>query len=232
MPSPARICIVTSTHISANPRVAKEADALKEAGVDGHVGFDAEDFHTGESNSSEELARVDFIQSRYLPQCSFVTAASAGIADALSQRYSVAAPLAVYNTFPWDDRDTLDHCIKDRRGNALSLYWYSQTVGLDRGIQDAIRAAGLLQGKIQLHVRGTIALSVRCELESVARESGVAGQIHFHPQVAPRDLLSRAAEHDVGLALEQGAVLNRRICTTNKLFLYLLAGVAAAGAKV
>src|SRR2546429_488447 len=87
------------------------------------------------------------------------------------------------------------------QAGSLPLYWYSQTVGLDRGIQDAIRAAGLLQGKIQLHVRGTIALSVRCELESVARESGVAGQIHFHPQVAPRDLLSRAAEHDVGLAL-------------------------------
>src|SRR5262249_26195258 len=54
----------------------------------------------------------------------------------------------------------------------------------------------------------------------------------FHPQVASTELLSRSAEHDVGLALEQGGTLNRAICTTNKLFLYLLSGLAAVATDV
>ncbi|HKO11597.1 MAG TPA: hypothetical protein VJV22_06500 [Acidobacteriaceae bacterium] len=57
-------------------------------------------------------------------------------------------------------------------------------------------------------------------------------QLFFHPQVATSELLSRTSEHDVGLALEQGRSLNRAICTTNKLFFYLLGGLAVAATDV
>jgi glycosyltransferase involved in cell wall biosynthesis len=56
--------------------------------------------------------------------------------------------------------------------------------------------------------------------------------LFFHASVPPSELLSRAAEHDVGLALEQGTVLNRALCATNKLFLYMLAGLAIAATDV
>jgi glycosyltransferase involved in cell wall biosynthesis len=102
---------------------------------------------------------------------------------------------------------------------------------LDRGIQDAIRAAGLLDEKPQIHLRGLVDDDVRASLVELARSSNLA-ELHFHPPVPPNDLLSRAVEHDVGLALEQGQVLNRAICTTNKLFLYLLAGLAVAATSV
>lgn len=195
-------------------------------------GFDAEDFHTGEGNPEPQTARVDFIQRRYLPSCVHLTAASTGIAERLAGDYALTLPVTIHNTFPWAEREALDGCIKDRRGPELSLYWYSQTVGTDRGIQDAIRAAGLLGGPVQIHLRGNVSRAVREELLALGQACGVAERLHFHSQVPPTELLSRASEHDVGLALEQGGTLNRAICATNKMFFYLLAGVAIVGSDV
>lgn len=195
-------------------------------------GFDAEDFHTGEGNDPAETERVDFIQNRYLPHCAHITASSAGISDALRSRYGIGNPLTIHNVFPWADRLTIDGKLCDRRGPAFSVYWYSQTIGGDRGIQDAIRAVGLLRGPVQLHLRGTISDKVRQDLLALARKCGVAESLYIHPQVSPSELLARAAEHDVGLALEQGCTPNRAICATNKMFLYMLAGLAIASTDV
>ena len=198
----------------------------------GMLGFDAEDFHIGEATDPRVKATADAIQRRYLPRCSYVTAASAGIAAAVTDRYQISTPTTIYNTFPWVERSHLDGIARDRVGSSLSLYWYSQTVGMDRGIQDAIRAAALVRGSVQLHIRGTITESVRMGLLSLAAECRVADRVFFHDQVSPAELLSRTAEHDIGLALEQGTSVNRAICTTNKLFYYLLAGLAVAATAV
>ncbi len=196
----------------------------------GQLGYDAEDLHTGElpltPAGQRQTRRIALIEGKYLPRCSQVTAASEGIAHALRERYGVPLPVALHNTYPLADRQALDGQCKDRRGAALSLYWFSQAIGLDRGLQDAIRAAGALPLPVQIHLRGSLSPTVRTELEALARESGIADSLFFHPQVPPLELLSRAAEHDVGLALELDHTPSRALSVTNKLFLYLLAGLA------
>jgi glycosyltransferase involved in cell wall biosynthesis len=210
------------------------AAAAHAAGThDALLGYDVEDFHVGERPDDEDrIRRIDFIERRYLPECAYVTAASEGIAEAVAERYHVPTPVVVYNTFPKTERSALNGEVNDRDGEALSLYWYSQTIGLDRGIQDAIRAAGRLDVPVQLHVRGSLSDEVRRTLTSLAEESGGAETLYFHEKVPPDELLARAAEHDVGLALEQGHTPNRKICTTNKLFRYMLAGLAIAATDV
>ena len=205
-------------------------------GADEHgalLGYDAEDYHVGQQPDNQpRIERTDFLERRYLSECAHVTAASEGIASALADRYDIDPPLVVHNMFPWTKRETLDEKTKARKGEALSLCWFSQAVGLNRGLQDAIRAAGLLDAPVQLHFRGGLPDEVERKLTSVAEESGVAEQLHFHPQVPPDELLSRTAEHDVGLALEQGHTPNRALCVTNKLFYYPLAGLAVAATDV
>jgi glycosyltransferase involved in cell wall biosynthesis len=198
----------------------------------GRLGFDSEDLHTGEGENPAEIARVDFIQRRYLPQCQYVSAASEGIGTVLSREYGVSEPVTIHNCFPISERLLLDEETQDRRGEGLSLYWYSQVIGLDRGIQDAIRAMAMLGGAMELHLRGRLDSETRIALESLATQVGVQSRVHFHSPVPPQQLLSRAVEHDVGLALEQGVTLNRAICTTNKLFFYMLAGLAIAATNV
>jgi glycosyltransferase involved in cell wall biosynthesis len=85
---------------------------------------------------------------------------------------------------------------------------------------------------VQLHLRGTATPAVRAELAALAEAYGVADALHVHPQVPPDELLSRTAEHDIGLALEQGRDENNAIASSNKLFFYLLAGLAVAATDV
>ncbi|PON16127.1 hypothetical protein C2W62_20105, partial [Candidatus Entotheonella serta] len=47
-----------------------------------------------------------------------------------------------------------------------------------------------------------------------------------HTTLPNRELLSRIAEHDIGLALEQCDCPSRDLTITNKLFQYLLGGLA------
>jgi glycosyltransferase involved in cell wall biosynthesis len=196
------------------------------------LAFDAEDDHFGElaDHAQTGIAGTitDAILARYLPRCELVTAASDGIATNLADRYGIRRPTVVHNVFPLSLRDGIDGRRIDRRGAPVSLYWYSQTLGLDRGIQDVIRAAGLLRGDFEIHLRGHAPHDVRSELLRVAASDQVRQRIVFHPQVHPSELLSRSAEHDIGLALEQPISSNRLQTATNKLFFYMIAGLALA----
>jgi glycosyltransferase involved in cell wall biosynthesis len=196
------------------------------------LGFDAEDFHGDEGNSATEEARARFIERRYLTRCDHLTASSTGIAAAIASEYGVSVSAVVHNVFPWSNRERLDGQTRDRCGDALSLYWYSQTIGLDRGLQEVIRAAGYVRAPLQIHFRGRLSSEIRRHLEAEAAASGVLQQLHFHDQVPPEELLSRAVEHDIGLALEQPFPLNKSICASNKLFFYMLAGLAIAATDV
>jgi glycosyltransferase involved in cell wall biosynthesis len=203
------------------------------------IAFDAEDDHVGDysqTRQAEPGARlIDFVQKRILPRCTYVSAASPGIAQNLVERYGVSPPRVVHNVFPVADRRRLDGRRIDRTGPAskdsVSLYWYSQVIGIDRGLQDVIRACQGLRGMYELHLRGDTNPPQQAELQRLAEHCGVAQHIRFHPQVSPLELLSRSAEHDVGLALEQPISTNRLQTVTNKFFNYMMAGLAVVATR-
>lgn len=196
------------------------------------LAFDAEDDHFAElppqEQDSLEGRLRDTLLARHLPRCDLVTTSSEEIADGLSERYGIARPTPVHNVFPWALRSTIDGAVRDRIGPGASLYWYSQSIGLDRGLQDAVRAMAELPRNTELHIRGRAPRPVRDAVESLARDVGVGPCLHWHEPVHPDELLSRTAEHDVGLALEQPVNDNRLRTVTNKFFFYLLGGLAVA----
>lgn len=218
-------------YIAHNPQALPVACLAAER-LGAAVAFDSEDYHYGEFPTAEQMSLaarlLTYLEAKYLPRCRYVTAPSNAISKALVERYCIRPPLAIHNVFPWSERLDLDGQIKDRRGPALSLYWYSQVIGLNRGIQDCIRAVSLLAAPVQIHLRGNISEPVRRELLQLAEAYSVRDRFFLHPPVPPSELLSRAAEHDVGLALEQPVCVNRLLTVTNKLFFYMLAGVAIA----
>ncbi len=195
------------------------------------IGYDMEDCYRGvESDNagpSTAARRIAELERHFMPRCAYISAASEGIAQEAEQRWG-RRPLVLHNVFPWADRARLDGQVKDRRGPALSLYWYSQAIGAGRGIEDAVRAAGLLPGPVQIHLRGACAASMKQTLLALTKDYRTDFHLYFHPPVHPDELLSRAAEHDIGLALETKETPNHRLTVSNKLFLYLLAGVAIA----
>lgn len=194
--------------------------------------FDMEDYHPGEaagdlSVSQNHLARE--VLRRLLPGARYVTASSPGIAEEAERVFGRKGIVVILNVFPREEiRNGVPH---DRQPGGLSLYWFSQTIGLDRGLQDVVVACGQLGPVVQLHLRGNIPASVRLELERLVARHGVRERCHLHPWCAPAEMFARMAEHDVGLALETGYSLNRDLAITNKILYYPLAGLAVAATR-
>jgi glycosyltransferase involved in cell wall biosynthesis len=171
---------------------------------------------------------LTFLERKYLPECKYITSPSPQISKALAERYGVVLPTTIHNVFPLAERQTIDGECKDRKGPELSLYWYSQIIGLNRGIQDIIRAASLLSKPVQVHLRGVVDDEVKQTLSHLAEMCGFKGRLYFHSLVQPDELLSRAVEHDIGFAVEQPTCENKILTVSNKLFFYFLAGIAVA----
>jgi glycosyltransferase involved in cell wall biosynthesis len=194
------------------------------------LGFDAEDFHSGMSPNSPARSRKDAIieelEREFLPQCDYVTAASPLIARAYARKYSMQPPQTILNAFPLKERPPAFRPSTARE--PLRVCWFSQTIGHGRGLEDVIRALGMLAGQnTELHLLGQWSAGYKQTLDTIATSVGLSpAKIHSHAPIRPDEVILWAAMYDVGVAAEQPGSTNREICLTNKLFAYLLAGNA------
>ncbi|MCS3700187.1 glycosyltransferase involved in cell wall biosynthesis [Salinibacter ruber] len=227
----------TTSRIPADLYIAHNLAALPPAHraacrQEARLGFDAEDFHRGQfadrSAQSIEQRLTEHLEAQHMPHCDYLTAASDGIGAAYADVLDVPAPTTILNVFPWSDRDAevpRDGLDAERPDGARSLYWFSQTIGPDRGLQDALRALPHLPEDVVLSLRGQWAPWYESEFREQAQALGVHDRVRHLDLVPPEELIVRTGEHDIGLALEHPVCQNRRICVTNKLFTYLLAGI-------
>jgi hypothetical protein len=107
------------------------------------------------------------------------------------------------------------------------VYWFSQVIGPNRGLECAVRAIGRARTRPHLYLRGTPADGFVAHLDRTAAENDAAGRVHVLRPDDPSKMEHLAATFDVGLIVETGQTRNRNIALTNKLFTYLLAGVPA-----
>lgn len=207
---------------------ALPAAALAAKANGARYAFDAEDFHLGDvpEGPAFEGARtmVRMIEAEYLPGCAYVTAASPGIADAYAVAYGIPRPAVVLNVFPRSNAP--DHATAAGYwSHRPSLYWFSQTIGADRGLECAVRAIGMSRVSPHLVLRGNPSPAFVASLSELARRGGTEAQLHLLPPALPSEMERLSAVHDIGLVSETGHTPNRRIALTNKLFSFLLAGV-------
>ena len=190
--------------------------------------LDLEDFHSQEQDAGARgrlgNALAARLESELLPGATFLTAASQAIADAYRARYRVE-PVAIHNTFPLPARAP---DLRPTAGDGLLLYWFSQTIGPGRGLEDVVRAMGLAAIAGELHLRGRADPTYLERLRRLGRETAPRLLIVPHEPDVPDAMVDQSRGYDVGLALEQGRVLNRALCLTNKVLTYMLAGLALA----
>lgn len=194
------------------------------------LGFDAEDFHSGMSpqagTRSVEAQLAEHFERQILPCCDYVTAAAPLIAERYAVRYNIPTPTTILNVFPLSDRPKSFRA--SEAGGALTLYWFSQTIGADRGLEDVVRAAGALrEHPIVINVQGVWQPGYEERLRRLAAEQRLRPEQVVHlPPSNPEALVRAAGAYDVGLALEPGRDENNAIALSNKLFTYFLAGSA------
>ena len=185
------------------------------------LGFDAEDYHAGEGTPFD-TSMVRTIEGALLPACRHVTAAAPLIAKAYAAQCRVE-PATVLNVFPLAMAP-----IEPRAAFApdtLKAYWFSQTIGLDRGLQSFIQAMARTRTRVTLDVRGGNRWGHGERLVALARELGIGDRVNLLPMARPEEMVKLAASYDIGLSLETDVSENRLFCLTNKIFTYLLAGV-------
>jgi len=193
------------------------------------LGFDAEDFHSGETK--ELLARpsaqrtLASIEHALLPNCVHFTAASPLIAEAYASGYGMRKPVTVLNVFPLAMAPERPIAEPRTPGTPPRLYWFSQTIGPGRGLETFPQILGRMRTTCDLFLRGSPVPGYLDRLRQQAAAAGYRGAIELLPRAAPDEMARLAAGYDLGLALEESTPPNRDLCLTNKLFLYLLAGV-------
>jgi len=185
-------------------------------------GFDAEDFHRNEVsddvNNTDVILKAN-IEDRYLPQLNYFTTSSPQIADAYFKLYPDLKPAVLLNVFP-------TYAIKqkvDTKGS-LKLFWFSQTIGANRGIESIAAALSLLnKPDFELHLLGNLSPNDQDFINKI-KNSGIT--VTLYEPIPPNDIIAFAGQFDIGLALENQVPYNRDICLTNKIFTYMQAGLA------
>lgn len=189
------------------------------------LGFDCEDLLAELGCDPPEIVRL--IERKYLPLCDYVSVPSQEIAERLIEQYSIKPPIILYNVFPLKLTQGMSQPVDRAGSDALRLHWFGQTIGTGRGLEDVIKAATIVGRKIEIHLRGRVSDDYRSHLESLAANA-LQLKLNFHPLVNHDDMFRTMDQFDVGLALEDPANTGYALTVTNKLFGYLLSGLAIA----
>lgn len=195
-----------------------------------NVGIDFEDWFSEdllpETRKARPLSILKGLEKRLAQKCMYCLTTSVALANALSTSYQAPLPATVYNVFPWDERVNIDNQTKDRKVLDMpSIHWFSQTVGSGRGLEVLMKALPMVSNPCEVHIRGNYPDYARRWLEPLM-PTVWRHRIFIHETVPNSELLSRIAEHDIGLALEQTDVPSRNLTITNKFFQYMQAGLA------
>lgn len=192
-------------------------------------GFDAEDFYRNDvsDDAGDFGVRLKkFIEAKYYPQADYITASSEDIANAYGQIFPLPKSQVILNVFPKNKVKIKDNSQDNKR---LKLFWFSQSVGLSRGLQDIISAMKILEKEdIEFHILGDLAQQVETALNCFIKslDFRVAPRIVYHKPIDPDELVMFASQFDIGLATEPGFSTNNNIALSNKLFTYINAGLA------
>jgi len=187
------------------------------------VVFDFEDWYSEdllkEARAERPLKLLKKLERHALKYGTHVQTTSNALANALAETYESKKPSVIYNTF---DPSSGEVIYEDRNNNnALSLYWFSQTLGPGRGVETIIKAIKTVKHPIELHLRGNCSQDYHNALFDLMGEEDIH-KLYIHPLVSNAALGDRIKEHDVGLAFEFYNPLNKDLTASNKIFHYLV----------
>lgn len=193
-------------------------------------GFDCEDLLSeeyGEGISDPvHQALVRYVEATFMPGADYVTVASPEFSRWLTEHYGIRESLYVANVSSIAEAPKAPQAGYPDSRSHLSLYWFSISLGPFRGVEDAIRALPLIDGPVTLHLRGRVLPGYDRELRALIGSLNVSDRVVVHDLVSPEQTVRAAAEHDVGLVLTQPCCDNHELQVPNKIYTYVLAGVA------
>ena len=186
------------------------------------VGVDFEDWFSEDLPEADRADRpvqaLKKLENTLLRKASPQFATTSVMARALALAAGTAVPpLTLPNAFPWSKAPA--HV--DTKA-PLKLYWFSQTIGPKRGLEELAIALEGLTGDWELHLLGALR-SYQNWLETTFAKT--RNHLQIHDPVSNFELPGVSAQFDLGLALEIPHYPNRDLTATNKIFEYLRCGL-------
>lgn len=188
------------------------------------LGFDCEDLLAEMGSDPPEV--IELLERKYLPFCQYVSVPSAAIGEHLHRLYGID-PVVLYNVFPRALASGMLAPNERANNGSLRLHWFGQTIGQGRGLEEAVQALTLIEEPIELYLRGRVSDQYRSFLESILPRNKDC-KIIFQSTLPHDELIKSLSEFDVGLALERPQNSSYGKTVTNKMFAYLLGGLAIA----
>lgn len=193
--------------------------------------YDAHELETERVGLRGAQQWLDRRIERYLIRhCDAVICVSDPIADWYAEHYGIARPTVIRN-IP-DLRTQEDQggskLLRDRLGLADDdlIFIYQGSLNHGRRIEQYLRIFARASSNRHLVFMGY------GELEGKAREAAARyPNIHFHPAVAPHEVLRYTTSADVGLVGVENVCLSYYYALPNKIFEYLLAGLPVVAGK-
>lgn len=203
------------------PAAAAAADR-----VGGRVVYDSHEFATEEY--AERLSWRLFqrpvaaaVERRWIRTAAAVVSVSPGITDALRRMYGLTVPTDTIRNTPVFQETPF------RATGATIELLYHGVVSPGRGLEASIRAVALLRHAFRLSIRGPSGLpGYREHLEALIAEAGVADRVRLLPPVPMTELVTAASAFDIGLMALPGHSAHNRFALPNKIFEYMMAGLA------
>ena len=208
-------------NLGALPAIVKAAKKSNAKSI-----FDFEDFHRGEAaDGSLQTKMVKEIEDRYIPLVDSITTASTSITKAYQTIFPNKIITTINNCFPLEYASAQINAIPII---PLKLFWFSQYVGKQRGIEAIVAVMSLFpKEEITLTLLGSASTNIKQYFKNLMNSYNLkTDQLVFLDSVPEDQIASIASTHHIGLASEFVHNQNRDLCLTNKLFMYLLAGNA------
>lgn len=172
------------------------------------------------------LSHVKAIEGRGIRAADAVIAVSPGIVQALAEAYpGLPEPALVRNVpdaRPAPFRPT---------GETIEVLFHG-LLRDNRGLEAIIDSMPLWRPEFRLTLRGSWAPGYGDRLQAQADARGVGERIRFEPAVSPHQVVAAAAQADLGLCLLPDSSRHNRFALPNKLFEYLMAGLAVVTSPV
>ena len=186
-------------------------------------GFDAEDFHRNEISddiTDPGVILKTAIEEKYIPQLDYITASSPQITEQYTALFNRDIT-TVINVFPKTDA----YEIINNTHHPLQLFWFSQTIGPNRGLETIIERINISGIESDLHLLGFSTDEYKNHLISLLKPASKCN-LHFHSPVYAEELFNTAKQYDIGFAAETGFCLNNSIALSNKVLTYIQSGLA------
>lgn len=165
------------------------------------------------------------LERRLIKKADKVITVNPLIADELSQRYNISIPNVIYN-YPQKLKNILPkQLIKTEK----KIIIYQGAITSHRGLPELIHSmTQVVNGVLVLLGAG----EQKSYLRQIVEREALEKKVFFHAAVPYDELLRYTKGADIGIISIKPTCLHNKLCSPNKLFEYMMAGLAVAASDL